>query len=114
MTENFPTFHTLDVEYNGFGPFTAVSSERGGIHVAIGTHTMSKVVGMYINIRVDKNTTKHYALNNLQPGDRLKFTYDGANVDSGTSIDKIEEHDRSDAEHLLGDGLRYGYDLINR
>jgi hypothetical protein len=112
MRENLPTFHTLDIEYNGVGPFTAVSSERAGITVTLGTHTVTGELGLYINYRLDKNTTKNYALSYLRPGDRLKFTYDGANVDSGTSIDHIEEYERAESVPLA-EGLRFGFDVID-
>jgi len=111
MPENRPKFHTLDIEYNGFGPFTAVSSERAGISVTLGTHALTGALGLYINYRIDRNTTKHYVLNYLQPGDRLKLTYDGPNVDGGASIDQIEEHDRP-VPYQLPKGLRFGFEVI--
>jgi hypothetical protein len=111
MLENLPKFHTLDIEYNGFGPFTAVSNERAGIIITLGVHTVTGAFGLYLNYRIDKNTSKHYVLDYLQPGDRLKFTYDGPNTDSGTSIDHIEEHDRPEPIPI-GDGLRFGFDVI--
>ncbi len=111
MAENFPKFHTLDIEYNGFGPFTAVSSERAGLSVTLGTHTLTGAMGLYISYRIDRNTTKHYVLNYLEPGDRLKFTYDGPNVDNGTSMDRIEEHDRPKPFQLSED-FRFGFDVI--
>jgi hypothetical protein len=112
MLENFPSFHTLDIEYNGIGPFTAVSSERGGITVTLVTHTLAGTLGLYINFRLDKHTTKNYALSYLRPGDRLKFTYDGPNIDSGTSIEHIEDHGRAESVPL-GEGLRFGFDVID-
>jgi hypothetical protein len=112
MLENLPKFHTLDIEYNGLGPFTAISDERAGISVTIGTHTLTGAMGLYINCRIDRNTTKHYVLNFLQPGDRLKFTFDGPNIDSGTSIVQIEEHDRP-APFQLTEGMRFGVDVID-
>jgi hypothetical protein len=60
MLENLPKFHTLDIEYNGFGPFTAVSSERAGISVSLSTHTQSGVIelqpteGLGIRLRNSK------------------------------------------------------------
>src|SRR5688572_18732544 len=111
MIDDLPKFHTLDIEYNGFGPFTAVSTERGGLSVTLGTHAVTGAVGLYINYRIDRNTTKHYVLNYLKPGDRLKFTYDGPNVDAGTSMDRIEEHDRP-APFQLRKGFRYGFEVI--
>ena len=111
MIENLPKFHTLDIEYNGFGPFTAISSERVGISVTIGTHTLTNEMGLYINVRIDKNTTKHYVLNYLQPGDQLKFIYDGPSIDRDTSLDKIEEHDRP-TPFQFREGFRLGFDVI--
>ena len=111
MSGDLPKFHTLDVEYNGLGPFTAVSSERGGISVTIGTHTLAGAMSLYISYRIDKNTTKHYVLNFLRPGDRLKFTYDGPSIDSGTSIDRIEDHERPNSFQLRA-GLRFGFDVV--
>ena len=110
MLENLAKFHTLDIEYNGLGPFTAVSSDRAGIAVTLATNTLSGDVGLYIVYRIDKNTTKNYTLDNLRPGDRFKFTYDGPNVDSGTSIDRIEEHDHAEPA-ALREGLRFGFDF---
>lgn len=111
MLENPPKFHTLDIEFNGFGPFTAISNERGGIIVTLATHAQTGAMGLYMNYRIDRNTTKHYVLNYLQPGDRLKFTYDGSNVDSGTSMDRIEAHDRP-TPFQLREGLRFGFEVI--
>lgn len=73
MLDDTPKFHTLDIKYNGLGPFTAVSNERAGIVVTLGTHTLTGEMGLYINLRIDRNTTKHYVLNCLQPGDRLNL-----------------------------------------
>ncbi len=112
MREHSPKFHTLDIEYNGLGPFTAVSNSRLGISVTLATHTLSGAIALYINYRIDQNTSKHYTLSNLQPGDRLKFTYDGPNVDSGTSIDRIEDHD-SPAQFKLREGFRFGFEIID-
>jgi hypothetical protein len=112
MLENLAKFHTLDIEYNGLGPFTAVSSDRAGIAVTLATNTLSGDVGLYIVYRIDKNTTKNYTLDNLRPGDRFKFTYDGPNVDSGTSIDRIEEHDHAEPA-ALREGLRFGFDVVD-
>lgn len=106
-----PKFHTLDIEYNGHGPFTAVSDERGGLSVVVATHTLTGAIGLYINVRIDRTTTKHFVLNHLYPGDRLKLTYDGPNVDKGLSMDRIEEYDRQ-VPYKLSDGLRFGLDLI--
>jgi hypothetical protein len=111
MIDNLPKFHTLDIEYNGFGPFTAVSSDRGGLAVTLGTHTLTGAIGLYITYRLDKNTSKHYVLNYLQPGDRLKFTYDGPNADGGLTMDRIEEHDRPNP-YKLRDGFRLGFEVI--
>src|SRR5688500_15465385 len=93
MLENSPKFHTLDIEYNGLGPFTVACNERPGISVTLATDTRTEAISLYINYRIDRNTSKNYVLNNLQPGDRLKFTYDGPNIDSGTTIDQIEQYD---------------------
>jgi hypothetical protein len=58
VLENLPKFHTLDIEYSGFGPFTAVSSERAGISVTLSTHTLGGVFRLSVNYRLDRNTTK--------------------------------------------------------
>jgi len=112
MHNDLPKFHKLDIEYNGFGPFTAVSSERGGLSVILGTHALSGAFGLYINFRLDKNTTKHYVLNYLHPEDRLKFTYDSPYMDGANSMDRIEELDRSDP-YELREGLRFGFDVVD-
>lgn len=111
MLENSPKFHTLDIEYNGLGPFTVACNTRPGISVSLVAYTGTGTIALYISYRIDRNTSKHFTLNNLQPGDRLKFTYDGPNVDSGTSIERIEEHDPP-APFKLREGFRFGFDVI--
>ena len=113
MTDSLPKFHTIDIEYNGLGPFTVAARDGEPISATIATYTGMAGVMLSVSYELDKNTTKHFRLKHLKPGDRLKFTYDGPNIDSGTSIDKIEQHDRPDAAFKLKDGFRIGFDVID-
>ena len=109
MTENLPKFHTFDIEFNGFGPFTAAASAP--MSATIATYVGMQGVFFSISYELDKNTTKHYRLRHMKPGDRLKLTYDGPSVDSGTSIDKIEIHDEPSNSFTLKKGCRIGFDI---
>ncbi len=112
MKKDQKRFHTLDIEYNGQGPFTAVSEFRTGFSLTLGTHTGMDFFTFSVNIAIDKNTTKHYRLRSVLPGDRFRITYDGPNVDTGTTINHIESLDRIEPEFRILEGMRLGFDII--
>lgn len=111
MLKGLPKFHTLDIEYNGLGPFTVAGEVP--FCATLATYTGMRGAMLTVSYDIDQNTTKRYRLKNLEPGDRLKFTYDGPSVDSGTSINSIETHDRPKAEFRLEEGFRLGFDVID-
>src|SRR5262245_50151264 len=111
MIEGLPEFHTLDIEYNGLGPFIAASELRGGIWLNLASRIDLPVVFLSVNVKIDKNTIKNYQLHHLGSGDRLRFAYDSPPLDGGTSIDKIEEHDRAAPGMSLNKGSRLGIDV---
>lgn len=102
-------FHTLDIEYNGQGPFTAVSNMRGGLSLSL-LNAHEGYLYLMVRYEVDRNTTKHFAVKTVKPGDRIKITYDGPANDEGSTIDKIEELERSGKADELPEGQRVGFD----
>ena len=111
MNTNLPKFHSLDIEYNDHGCFTAAAPETEFLSVDLYTSTEGFI---YLGVKVcqDRAVRWQYWIKTIKPGDRLKFKYDGKNDDHGKSIDKIEELNRPDEIYTLPDGsLRLGLDV---
>jgi len=108
--EHLAKFHTLDVEYNGEGPFTAASNIRGGLSLNLSSAYDGFI---YLNVRfeVDKNTTKHFAVKTVKPGDSIKITYDGPATDNGSTIDKIEGLELNERPEESPERQRLGFDV---
>ncbi len=113
MTATLPKFHTLDVWINDEGPFTAVSQLRGGLGLSLFTG-MDGFFYLTVRYELDTHTTKTYRLKTLMPGDRLKFTYDGPNDDSGASIEEIEKLERVGEPPELHDRHHLGLDITGK
>jgi hypothetical protein len=113
MTEYLPKFHTLDIEINGQGPFTAVSSLRGGVGLSLYS-AYDGFIHLSVRYELDKHTTKNFRLKTLTPGDRIKITYDGPNNDSGSSIEEIEKLARTEKPELLAESHRLGFDVYRK
>jgi len=111
MNVSLPKFHTLDIEYNEHGRFTAVALEHEFLSVDLYNSTEGF---LYLAIKVfqERDPKWQYWVKTIKPGDRLRYTYDGQSTDDGRSIDKIEELNRLDETYQLPDGnLRLGLDV---
>jgi hypothetical protein len=106
-------FHTLDFEYNGEGPFTAVSLEPGWLSIEL-YNSSDGFVHLDLKIWEGKEVRWKYSLETVKPGDRLKFSYDTPNNDHGTSVDKIVSLNRTgEAAKRLTGRNRLGLDTIS-
>ena len=106
-------FHALDIEYNGEGPFTAVSSEPGWMSIDL-YNAKDGFIHLDIKIWEGKEVRWSYSLETVKPGDRLKFSYNMPNNDSGTTVDKIVSLNRTgEAAQPLTDRNRLGLDTIS-
>jgi len=112
IPDQLPKFHTLDIEINGQGPFTAASPLRGGVGLNLYTG-LDGFVHLSVRFELDQHTTKHFRLKTIKPGDRIKLTYDAPNSDHGSSIEEIEKLARIEPPELP-EGSRLGFDVFFR
>src|SRR5690349_18797290 len=111
MEISLPNWHTLDIEYNGQGPFTAAASEDGWISVDL-YNSREGFVHLVVKEWANNEIEREYQLTTIKPADRLRFTYDAPNDDRGRTIDKIEELNRvGETYEAPTDNKRLGFDV---
>lgn len=59
MEDSLPKWHTLDIEYNKFGPFTAASSYRGGLSVHL-YNSIDGFIYLCVTVKLEGDLQKNY------------------------------------------------------
>jgi hypothetical protein len=103
--------YAICIQYNDAGPFTAASSERGGLSLSLGNNYESETGYVCLSVSVRTGgQDKTFHLETIRPGDRLKISYRLADERTESDIEKIEREARQEAPYQVPVGIRVGLD----
>ncbi len=101
--------YALNIEYNAV-PFTALSSERGGLGVHL-YNSDEGYVHLHVMVRRGNDQKADYWLKTIKPGDILRFTYCRASADTSDTISEIEACSAPNGRYELSLGCRIGFEV---